>query len=285
MSPTALIGSTGLDLQQKAAGGSRSPALVRTWRLGQHDENLAPLSWVVAIAASFLLIGVIGLFQKEMPLEITLGGRAGQGASDTETTELTMAELHAMEETPEVTEEQILPAVVPIADPIEVLQDLPELAEALVTEDVFTVPAAPKIEEALRPVDPAKPRPRPQPAPARPRASRATTMASGTQGGTQGSGGGAGGSGAVGAGSGSGKFPKPNYPSSARARGVSGLITLALTIGPAGKVEDAAAISSNGGFTSGEQDTVASYVERNWRFPTGAYRKHTVNIVFNLSSR
>lgn len=285
MSPTALIGSSGLDLQDKVAGGSRAGALPETWRFRQRDENIAPLSWVVAIAASFFLIGVIGLFQKEMPLVITLGGRAGQGASDTAATDLTMAELHAMEATPEVTEEQILPAVVPIADPIEVLQDLPELAEALVTEDVFTVPAAPQIEEALRPVDPAKPRPKPQLAPARPRASRATTTAAGAQGGTQGSGGGAGGSGNVGAGGGSGKFPKPNYPSSARSRGVSGHIILALTISPAGQVESASAISSQGGFTSGEQDAVAGFVERHWRFPTGAYRKHTVNIVFNLSSR
>ena len=165
---------------------------------------------------------------------------------------------------------------------MEVFQDLPELAEALITDDVFTVPAAPRIEDALRPIDPTPPKPKVQPAPARPRSSRPTTVASGAQGGTQGNGGGGGGSSATGAGSGGGRMPRPSYPSSARSRGISGSMTLALSVTPAGVVESASVVSCQGAFTSGEQATVASFVRRNWRFPSGAYRKHTVPIVFKL---
>lgn len=266
----------------------KGAARAGAWRFQRREENVTALSWVVAVAGSVLLVGLAGILFAEAPFSITLSGRAGQGASDANTTELSMAELQAMEETPEVQPtEQVTPEEVPppVEVPLEV-PDLPELAEALVTEDVFTVPAAPKIESMVKPIDPAQPKPKPKPvAAAKPRASRATSMAAVTPGGTQGSGGGSGGSGAIGSGSGTGKFPKPNYPSTARARGVSGRITLALSINPAGQVDSASAVGSQGGFNSQEQDTVAGFVQRNWRFPTGSYRKHTVNIVFNLSSR
>lgn len=285
MSQMALIGSPGFDLQGKSAAVARPAPLPGIWRVRQRDDSITALSWVVAIAASFLLIGIIGMFQKVEPFEISLGSRAGQGASDNESTELTMAELHAMEEAPEIATEQVLPAVVEIAQPLEVLEDLPELAETLTTEDVFSVPAAPRIEDALKPIDPAKPKPKPQAATPRPRASRAVTTAAGTPSGTQGNGGGSGGTLAAGSGSGKGVFPKPTYPSSAQARGISGRVTIALSVNPAGRVESASAISSQGGFTSSEQDAVARDVARTWRFPPGAYRKHTVNIVLKLSSR
>jgi protein TonB len=288
MSQMAVLDSPRMALQDKAFVAAPPKAVAAgAWRFQRREENLTGWSWMVAITGSFLLVGLVGAFLVEAPLAITLSGRAGQGASDTNSTELTMAELQAMEEEPEIQpQEQVTPEEVP--QPIEVpveLPELPELAEALVTEDVFTVPAAPEIETMVKPIDPAKPKPKPKVVVAQPRPRRATSTAAVTPGGTQGSGGGSGGSGAVGSGSGKGKFPKPNYPSTARARGVTGQVTLALSINPAGQVENASAVSSQGGFNSQEQDTIAGFVRRNWQFPTGSYRKHTVNIVFNLRSR
>jgi protein TonB len=260
------------------------------WRFGRKEENVAGLSWVVAIAASFLLVGIIGLFQKEAPLLITLAGAAGAGAGELASTEVSMAELQALEEAPTVTEQILPPETVDLVQPTEIVPDLPELTEVMPLEDLFTVPAAPRIEDALRPVDPVpKVTPKPQPVASRAAPRRATASTSSSTGASPGSGaagtGGSGGSGTVGAGAGKGRFPEPTYPSSARSRGVSGRVTLALSISATGVVESAAAISSQGGFTSGEQDTIAGFVRRNWRFPTGTPRRHTVNIVFKLQSR
>lgn len=266
-----------------------------SWKFNTREENVTGLAWMVAITGCFLLVGLAGILFLEKPLVITLSGRAGLGASDAESTELTMAELQAMEEVREVepVEQQQEMTLEDIPQPIDIpldIADLPELAEALVTEDVFTVPAAPKIEEIIKPIDPTEPKPKPKPkqvAQTQPKlkANRATSTAATMAGGSVGSGGGSGGNGAVGSGSGKGRFPKPNYPSTARARGVSGQVTLALSINPAGQVESASAVSSRGGFNAEEQDAVAGFVQRNWKFPAGSYRRHTVNIVFNLSSR
>lgn len=256
-----------------------------TWRLGHQEESLCLLSWMVAITASFLLIGVVGLVRQEPFMVITLSGAMGKGASEIASQDTTMAELQAMEEAPEINAtEEVTPEVIEVPqvmDMPEAMPDLPELAQALITEDLFTIPAAPQIENALKPIDPAQPKPKPQPRPtvAKPRSSRATTTASGTPGGTQGNGGGGGGNGAVGSG-GKGKFPSPPYPSFARARGMKGSVTLTVRVSPSGSVE-AATVSGSTGFS--ELDSyAASWVRRNWRFPPGTARSFRLPIAFKL---
>lgn len=287
MYSTAFVDSPRMALPKQVLHPSPPKAVVRgTWRLARADEDVTGLAWVVALCACFLLVGLVGIWWSDAPLEITLSGRAGMGASDANTSEMTMAELQAEEQVSEVTTTE--PVTPEVPQPMEVQQqisDLPELAEALVTEDVFTVPAAPKIETAIQTVDPAAPKPKEKPKPTVAKPRRATSVAATTTSGTQGSGGGAGGNGTVGAGSGNGKYPKPNYPSTARARGVAGQVILSLSINPAGKVEDASAVSSTGGFNSQECETIASFVERFWQFPPGAYRKLKQPIVFRLDSR
>lgn len=269
---------------QMAKESSRKPGLFRC-----PDESLCGISWLVAIASCFFVVGVVGMIVFDVPLSITLSGRAGMGAVDNESTDMSMADLQAMEEAPQVNPtEEVVEETLEVPDPIEMsleLQELPEVTEALVTEDVFTVPAAPKIETALKPVDPAKPKPKPQSKPvnAKPRSSRATGTVATTNG-TNGSGGGGGGNGRVGAG-GKGKFPKPSYPSGARSRKVSGSLTFRLRISAAGAVESASVVSSNcsnGGFTAAEQSQISSFICRTWRFPEGMMGTKTLPLRFDL---
>lgn len=276
-----------MSLPKAMAGAQKHAATVSRFRF--QEESLCGLCWLVAIASSFFVIGVVGVLRFEVPLAISLSGRAGLGAVDNESTDMSMAELQAMEEAPEVNPtEEVVEETLEVPEPIEMtleLQELPEVTEALITEDVFTVPAAPKIETALKPVDPAKPKPKPLPksVASKPRASRATSTVT-TTGGTTGSGGGGGGNGRIGAG-GKGKFPKPYYPSGARSRKVAGSLTFKLRISAAGAVESASVVSSNcsnGGFTASEQGQISAFICRNWRFPEGMMGTKSLPIRFDL---
>lgn len=274
MSQMALLGSPAMSLPKAMPGSQKRVATVSRFRF--QEESLCGLCWLVAIASSFFVIGVVGMLRFDLPEPIKMSGRAGLGAVDNESTDVSMAELLAEAEADLVNPtENVVEEAVDVPEPVEValeLLDLPEPTEALVTEDVFTVPAAPKIQEALKPVDPAKPKPKEQPKPksvARPRSSRATSTVVAT-GGTSGSGGGGGGSGTKGSGAGKGKVPQPPFPSGARSRGVTGVVYFNLRVSPAGKVEYAAVVSSNctnGGFTASEQSQVASYICQNWFLP------------------
>jgi len=281
----ALLGTPAMSFPNKALEVTPARPVMTAWRFRCQDESLSGLSWLVAIAGSFLLIGMVGILRFEVPLMITLSGAAGMGASEVASQDTTMAELQAMEEAQEVISNDLeATEIIEVPEIMEVTQemlDLPELTEALITEDLFTVPAAPKIETALRPVDPTKPKPQPKPQPkmARQQPRRATTTASGTPGGTQGSGGGGGGNGAVGSG-GKGRFPSPPYPSFARSRGMKGTVTLTVRVSPAGMVENAT-VSGSTGFS--ELDSYAArWVRNNWRFPTGAVRSFRLPISFKL---
>lgn len=286
MSTTAFLGSSALTFREPAVPVDRMPQSVRpaSWRFLSPEENLRPLSWLVAVTGVFLLTGIAGLVREEPGLVITLSGAAGKGASEVASQDTTMAELQALEQAPEIqTDATLTPEAVEVPELTQVVPDvadLPELTEALVTEDVFAVPAAPRIETALQPVTPAaKPKPQPRPVAAQPARSRATTTAAGAPGGTQGNGGGGGGSGAVGSG-GKGRFPAPPYPSFARSRGIQGSVTLTVRVSPAGIVEDAT-VSAGTGFS--ELDSyAASWVRRNWRFPAGAVRSFRLPISFKL---
>lgn len=273
MSQLAILGSPPVSLPAKAE--KTVEARTSGWRFSRREESICGVCWLVAIAGTFLAIGIVGMAKFQAFEPISFMGRAGLGATDNESTDVSMAELLAEAEAPQVnpTEEVVeeTPEVPEVVDvPVEV-QDLPELAEVLDTEDVFAVPAAPKIETAMKPVDPQKPKPKaaPKPVKARVASSRAASP-NAIAGGTSGQGGGGGGSGTKGSGSGKGKMPLPPFPSGAKSRNVSGVLTFSLRVSPAGKVEYAAVVASNcinGGFTASEQDQIAGYICRNWFLP------------------
>ncbi|SKA91885.1 hypothetical protein SAMN02745166_01806 [Prosthecobacter debontii] len=271
MSQMALLASPVVSLPTKAATAAPRVSSKPSLRLRCQDENLCALSWLVAISGTFLLIGIVGMLRFEIPLPFTLSGRAGLGAADNEFTDMSMADLLAEAEMDQVNPTtEMQQETVEIPDPIEVpieQLDLPEVTEALVTEDLFTVPAAPKIEEALKPVDPAKPKPISKPkAVSKPTSSRAASTVAKPNG-TSGNGGGGGGGGTVGSGLGKGIFPTPPFPSSAVSRGVTGVVRFNLRFNQLGKVEYAEVASSqctNGGLTTAEQNVLSSYIRKTW---------------------
>ncbi|HCN77636.1 MAG TPA: hypothetical protein DIT13_10645 [Verrucomicrobiales bacterium] len=243
----------------------------------QQEENLRPLAWLVAFAGCFLLTGLAGILREDdWRMDFTPGSASAPAGLDAGIVETTLAELQSTvaAETlePDSTEVQFeSPPVVEM--PLE-LQDLPELIPALVTEDVCTVPAAPKIESVLTPVEPPKPRPVVNRAP-----SPATRPPSQTSARPASPGGGMGGTGISGSG-GSGRFPTPPYPSFARSRGIQGSVMLTIIVNATGAVENAI-VSGSTGYS--ELDSyAASWVRRNWRFPPGAARSFKLPVVFKL---
>jgi TonB family protein len=157
--------------------------------------------------------------------------------------------------------------------------DLPELAEALVTEDLFTIPTAPKIEEALRPIDPTPPKPIVKKVamtqPTAPRRSVASSNAGTSTGGGIGSGGTGGG--------GNGKFviPRPPYPSSLKAMGIQGSVRLKITVGTSGRASSVSVIGTSGNSTLDQY--AAGWVRRNGKAPAGDVRTVIAPLSFVLN--
>ncbi|MCB1277558.1 energy transducer TonB [Prosthecobacter sp.] len=247
------------------------------WRRRSTLQVLITLSWVVGISASFLAVGIIGMFAADLP-PIHLKTLADlDGATELPMVETSMAELQALEASEDLPAETepVLPVEIPkaVETPPENL-DLPEIAEAMTLEDVFAIPTAPKIEDVLRPVDPVV-KPKPAPAPPRPR----TPVASGGTPSTTPQAGSAGGTGTSGSG-GKGKFPAPPYPTFARSGGMQGTVRLSISVGPSGAVEAVSIIGSTG--FSALDDYAASWVRRNWRWPGGASNRYTLPLTFRL---
>ena len=240
---------------------------------------LITLSWMVGISGSFLSVGIIGMFAADLPPIHLKTLEDLDNAVELPMVETSMAELLAMEanEEPSADIEPVLPVEIPetIETPPENL-DLPEIAEAMTMEDVFAIPTAPKVEDALRPIDPVV-KPRPTPAPQRPRsapvARNSGTRSSTTQAGT------AGGRGTSGSG-GKGKFPQPGYPDFARSAGMQGTVRLSISVGPSGGVEGVSVIGSTG--FSSLDEYAASWVRRNWRWPAGSSHRYTLPLTFRL---
>lgn len=257
------------------AAASFAPAVVRR-RTGM-VKVLITLSWMVGITGSFLAVGIIGMFASDLP-PIHLKSLGEENEPELPMVETSMAELMSMEASAEQSAETeaVLPVEIPqtVETPPENL-DLPEVAEAMTLEDVFSVPTAPKIEDALRPVDPVVKR-TPQP----PASSRTAPVASkGGTGGSTSQAGVAGGRGTSGSG-GKGKFPQPPYPEFARSAGMQGTVRLKISFGPSGFVEGVSVISTSG-FSSLDEST-ASFIRRNWSEPTGASHIRTVPITYRL---
>jgi len=239
-------------------------------RLGCDQDHLA-LSWLVAITASFLVVGVAGIFERGDFMPHMLAGTKGQGQQETEAMQAVMIDLQTeTTETETATEETT--EVIEVPPPVEIMeqpQDLPELAEALVTDDVFVIPTPPRIETALRPVDPTPPKPQVRPAaPPAPRRAVAATSPRRTSGSSAKSGG-SGGQASRGSASTRGLFviPKPPYPSNLRALGVQGTVRLSITVGTSGRAENVSIVASSG--NSDLDRYAASWARRNGRGPPG----------------
>lgn len=249
------------------------------WRRRGTLQALIALSWVVAITGTFLTVGVIGLFAADVPF-IHLISLEADTAMDQPMVETSMAELQSLETSEETAEEEpVLPMEVPeVVETLPETLDLPEVAEAMTLEDVFAVPTAPKIEDAMRPVDPVA---KPKPAPQRPRTqtvargsgSPSGTSSTGAVGGTAGGTGGA-------TGTGRGKFPSPPYPAFARSAGMQGTVRLSISVGPSGAVEGVTVMGSTG--FSALDEYAASWVRRNWRWPGGTANRYSLPLTFRL---
>lgn len=266
----------GYERTQPRSAAVPSPVTAR--HKGSLVRFVITLSWLVGITGSFLTVGVIGMFADDLP-PIHLKTLESAEEDELPMDEMSMSELMAMGESAEEATEPDPVTQVEIPQIIETPPqnlDLPEIAEALTVEDIFAVPTAPKIEDALRPVDPVvKQAPV---APSRPRqgpvAKSKGTGASSTQAGTAGATG-------TGAGSGKGRLPKPPYPEFARSAGMQGTVRLAVSFGPSGAVESVSVISTTG-FSALDESTV-SFVRRNWHWPTGVAHRHTVPLTFRLN--
>lgn len=245
--------------------------------VAQNDETRW-LSWLVAIAASYLAIGMVGVFEPAGIVEMSLSGVAGSGTDAPAPIETTMAELQAQSEPtePVVTETPPEAIEVPAIEMVETPPlDLPALTEVLSTDDVFTMPAAPRIEEALKPIEPTPAKPvvkrgtsTSQPS-ASPRTTRSTTGTPGGGGGTAASGSG-----------GKGRFPEPPYPSFAKSRGMQGTCMLTIVVGASGTVQSVS-VESSTGFSDLDRHA-SSWVRRNWRWPAGDVRSFHLPISFRL---
>lgn len=267
-----------------ASTPSPLPAVKRlAWRFGVLEEVPVGLSWLLAVSSGFLAVGIAGVFANEMPL-IHLRTLADvMHADELPLIETTMAELQAenteepapAEDTPPETTE-VLEVEMPEEAPPPDL-DLPEVAEAMTQEDIFAIPTAPKIEDALKPIDPViRPKPAPTPTPRKSTTASRTpaTGPSSTPGGTPGG---------TGTGRSGGRMvtPAPPYPSFAKSQNMQGTVRLSLSVGPSGAVEGATVISSTG--FSALDSYAANWVRRNWRFPaTGTGKRYTLPLSFRL---
>jgi len=246
----------------------------------QHRSSLVrvviTLSWIVGITGSFLTVGIIGMFAADLPPIHLRTLEDFDNAVDLPMVETSMAELMSMDASADQPAETAPVLPVEIAETVETPPenlDLPEIAEAMTLEDIFAVPTAPKIEDALRPIDPVA-RPKPAPSPRTTAApSSSGTRSNTTQAGT------AGGSGTSGSG-GKGKFPQPSYPDFARSAGMQGTVRLSISVGPSGAVDGVTVIGSTG--FSALDEYAASHVRRNWRWPAGTSHRYTLPLTFRL---
>ena len=264
----------GFDLPKPRFAAGSAATVVR--RRSSLVQVIITLSWIVGITGSFLTVGVIGMFADDLPPIHLRTLEDLENAVELPMVETSMAELLTLEASADQPAETapVLPVEIPEAaeTPPENL-DLPEIAEAMTMEDIFSVPTAPKIEDALRPIDPVA-RPKPAPSPRTTSApSSSGTRSNTSQAGT------AGGSGTSGSG-GKGKFPQPSYPDFARSSGMQGTVRLSISVGPSGSVEGVSVIGSTG--FSALDEYAASWVRRNWHWPAGTSHRYTLPLTFRL---
>lgn len=243
-------------------------------------QMLITLSWIVGITGSFLTVGVIGMFADDLPpihlktledLDPSLELPLEEGG---------MPDLQAPGEPSEQAAETEPVQELEIPDVLETPPedlDLPEIADAMTMEDVFAVPTAPKIENALRPVDPViKPKPVVQTRPRTGAVASSGTRSSTTQAGT------AGGTGGTTSGAGAGRRPSPPYPEFARSAGMQGIVRMSISVGPSGAVENVS-VTGTSGYSALDAYAV-SWVRRNWHWPaSGSAHRYAQPLNFRLN--
>lgn len=287
MLQTSLIANPASGLHVSAVKQDRGSAVKKPGSvLGRESttQDHLGLTWLVAVTACFLAVGVAGMFEPEDSMPFLLSGVPGEGSGEISGMEAVMADVQT--EDASVAQEMVEPTVEitevpPMPDVVEPVQDLPELTQALVTEDLFVVPSAPKVETALRPVEPVEPKPVTQPAPRRTRSSATASSGRATSG-TGSQAGGSGGAGTAGMAASAGKFviPRPSYPSSLKALGVSGTVRLSIQVGMSGRPESVSIDSSSG--SAALDEFAASWVRRNGRGPAGSPGRIIAPLTFVL---
>lgn len=240
-------------------------------------------SWVLAVSIGFLFAGGYGLTRSlqgshrasiptKNPATADAGLMVDVNAAASSAAESLPAETQTIDP-PVVESPPDVPPIVPDA--------LPEVVPQLALEDLFTVPAAPEIEEPLTPDTP-----RPQPSPRQPTAtprSAATTASPAPQTSSQKGGTGGtttGGSGSSSGGTSSGTFPAPPYPSFARSRRMQGTVYLSIQVSSTGQVSSVQVARSSG---YSDLDRYASdWVKSRWTWSTGKGGSYRQPVVFRL---
>jgi len=254
-----------------------------TWRRRGSVKSFVSLCWLVGTSACFLTVGLVGMLAADLPPIHLKTLEDLVSAEELPMVETSMAELQSQEAAEEEASEEVAELPVEITEPVETppeVQDLPELVEPMTQEDIFAIPSAPKIEDAMRPVDPVvKPKPRtptPRPSPTNVVKRTGTGSPNATPGAIGGTAGGTG----TARGSGKGKFPAPPYPSFARSGGMQGTVRLSISVGATGAVEGVNVVSSTG--YSALDSYAVSWVRRNWRWGGGSANRYTLPLTFRL---
>lgn len=286
MSSTALISPTQIDHLVSARMHSVDMAAgrsVASWQLCSKDDQVG-WSWLVAVTACFLVVGIIGLQGDLGPDVVLRSFQPPKAMLDSSADSAVMADLVSTESAEEVTPEvamEVIQEIPPALELVAQTPELPDLVEALASEDLFTLSTAPKIEEALIPKDPSPPKPEirrsPSPTPARSAPKQTTsTRSSGTGSGTGVSGSGSG------SGSGGGAFviPRPTYPSSLRSLGVQGTVRLRIIVGTSGRASSVTVVGTSGNSTLDQY--AAGWVRRNGKAPPGDVRTVIAPLSFVL---
>lgn len=241
--------------------------------LDQPRESWRALAWMLAVAVCFVGAGLAGTVRPVVDSDWKERRTIAPPAPVVPVEDISMADFADSLDEPDA-------AAGPPDQPLTADEKPPE--PLLTEEDVFDVPPAAPIESALRIVEPTpvrpSPTPRPRPAessPSRPAAASATNNGATPPAST----GGAGGPATSGRG-GKGKFPKPPYPAFAKAKGLTGTVTLSIKVSAAGDVTSASVSGSSG---SSELDNhAASWVSRRWKWPAGAARSYRLPVSFRL---
>jgi periplasmic protein TonB len=229
---------------------------------------------MLAVAIAFLGAGLAGIARPVVDVPADWLSVSPPPPAVIAVEDITMADLPdepAVEEVPN----ELPPDSSPPPDDTE---SPPEPEPVLTEKDIMPVPGAPRIEPALRPIDPVpREKQKDPPRSANPPASMPRPDATAPAGNGSGGVGGGGGAGVKG---GRGKFPKPPYPSFARSRGLTGTVTLSIKVDPSGDVSGVSVAGSTG--SSQLDEYAASWVSRRWKWPAGAARVFRMPVTFRL---
>lgn len=258
---------------------SRLPGVPGTMpriRADRESEPHRAAAWMLAVALCFTGAGVAGAVRPVVDLPPATDAPVSP-APVVPVQELSMTDLT------DAPDETAAAAGPPEAPPAPQEQSPPDI---LTVQDVFAVPPAAPIESVLSIPDPTPPRPALQPrreqsaprhAESVPRSATGNTAPAAQP--ASSTGGGSGGTAAAGRG-GKGKFPKPPYPAFAKAKGLTGTVSLSVRVSAAGDVTGASVSGSSG---SSELDSyAASWVTRRWKWPAGTARSFRLPVSFRL---